>query len=260
VKFKQITARSFTSKEELSFIQNYLNSISPKGVTVDVVDIKGPPSPPDFKEPTFLRPCYDLRGLVFVAPLMLEKAEEAEREGYDAVIYSCVWDPCIFSAKSALNIPVIGMTETMFRLASLLGDKWGLITGIPPMKAIVKKEIQAYGVADRVVALKTMNFDPYLDFKAKKAEVEARFIELAKEELEEGAELIVTVCSPLWPALGREALERVRKELGVVVIEAQETALRVAELLVNLGLSHSKITYPAVGEWYKRVQEHFDNL
>jgi len=245
MKFKEIMARSFTP-DEMQFLHSYLDSICPPHITVDMVDIRKPSYPPESETAGWVKPCYDLRCVAFAAPLMIERAEEAEREGYDAVIFFCVWDPGIWSAKAALKIPVIGETESMFRIASLLADRWGLITGIRPMKTILRKEIQAYNVGQHIVSIKSLDFDPYLEFGTKKAEVEAKYIKVAKELISEGAELIITNCGPLFPSLGREALKRIREELGVVIIDPQETALRVAETLVNLGLAQSKITYPLV--------------
>ena len=243
MKFKEILARSFTP-EEMEFLHSYLDSIRPPHITVDMVDIRRPSLPSESETAGWVKPCYDLRCVAFAAPLMIERAEEAEKEGYDAVIFFCVWDPGIWSAKAALNIPVIGETESMFRVASLLADRWGLITGISPMKAILRKEIQAYNVGQNIVSVKSLDFDPYLEFKSKKAELEERYIKLGKELISEGAELLITNCGPLFPSLGREALKRIREELGVVILDPQETALRMAEMLVNLGVSQSKITYP----------------
>lgn len=250
MRIKQVAARSFTD-EELEVYQSRLDSISPPGVKVDIVDIKGPPSPPDFKTPRWVGPCYDLRCVAFDAPLMIARAEEAEREGYDAVIFYCAWDPAIFSAKAAVKIPLISTSETMYSIASLLAYRWGLITGIPPMKAMLKKQTQAYGVADHVVSIKTLDFDPYLTFATKKAEVEARFIELGKEQISEGAELIICSCGPLFQALGMEALKRAREKLEVPVIEPQESLLNMAQALVNMGLAQSKVAYPIADAWYK---------
>lgn len=243
MKIVYVSPRSFTSTE-LKHTQDRLAPFVPPGVTVKFLDIKGPPSPPDFKSPTLVPDCWDLRGSTFSAPLMVARAEEAEREGYDAVVMCCVWDPGLWAAKAAVRIPVIGETETMFRVASLLGDRWGVITGVSVMKSIVQKNIQCYGVADHVLSLKTIELDPIREFAKKPGELEARLIERAKEQISEGADLIIGDCGAFLPNLGIEGIKRVKENLGVPFLEPMTTALGMAQMLVNLGLSQSKIAYP----------------
>ena len=245
MRFMQVTAQSYTL-EGMEYLRNHVASITPPHITVDVVDLRGPLLPPDFKTHGWVTPSYDLKRIANLAPLFIARAEEAERKGYDAVVISCVWEPGLEAIKAAVNIPVIGMTESMYRVAGLLGDHWGVITGLARFKTHVQKRIQALGVWQHVVAVKTLNFDPYLEFRPKKAEVEARFIELSRELLKEGADLIINVCSPLFPILGGDALERVRKTLGVIVMDPQEVMMSMAEMRVNLGSNYiaSRICYP----------------
>jgi allantoin racemase len=245
MRFMQVTAQSFTF-EGLEYLRKYVASITPAHITVDVVDIRGPLLPPDFKTHGWVKPAYDLKRIVNLAPLILARVEEAQRKGYDAVIISCVWEPGLEGCKAAVDIPVIGMTESMYQLAGLLGDRWGLITGMARFKTIVQKRIQCLGVGQHIVAVKTLNFNPYLEFSIKKTKVEARFIEISKELLKEGAELVINVCSPLFPLIGRDALERIRKTLGVIVMDPQEVMINMAEMRVNLGPNYisSRICYP----------------
>ena len=149
-----------------------------------------------------------------------------------------------FPAKSALKIPVIGMAESMYRVASLLADRWGLIVGYTGMSAIIRKVIQAYGVADYVTSIKTLHIDPF-QTKENRAEVEAKFIAAGKELISEDAGLVINHCSPLFAGVGREALARIREQLGVV-LDPYDTALKTAEMLVKLGLSQSRMAFPSM--------------
>jgi Asp/Glu/hydantoin racemase len=245
IRLMQITAQSYTA-EGMEYLRKHVASITPPHITVDVVDLRGPLLPPDFKVHGWVTPSYDLKRIAGLAPLFIARAEEAERKGYDAVVISCVWEPGLEAIKAAVDIPVIGMTESLYRVAALLGDRWGVITGLARFKAHVVKRIQALGVWPNIVAVKTLNYDPYLEFKVKKAEVEARFIELSRQLLDEGADLIINVCSPLFPMIGADALERVRKTLGVIVMDPQEVMMSMAEMRVNLGKNYvaSRICYP----------------
>jgi hypothetical protein len=123
MRFMQITAQSYTP-EGMKYLADHVASITPSHITVDVVDLRAPLLPPDFKTHGWVTPSYDLKRIANLAPLFIARAEEAERKGYDAVIISCVWEPGIEGVKAAVNIPVIGMSESMYRIAGLLGDHW----------------------------------------------------------------------------------------------------------------------------------------
>ena len=65
------------------------------------------------------------------APLFIEAFCEAERQDYDAVVPLGMLDLGIDGGKSAVNIPVVGPFEASFHVASLLGDRFGLIVYHP---------------------------------------------------------------------------------------------------------------------------------
>jgi allantoin racemase len=76
---------------------------------------------------------------------------------------------------------------------------------------------------------------------------DATFHALAEEgrkaiELD-GAEVLILGCTGMTGMA-----EKVSKELGVFVVDPLPTAIKFAETLVSLGLSHSKIAYPTPPE------------
>ena len=79
----------------------------------------------------------------------------------------------------------------------------------------------------------------------KKEEFEARFIDLAKKQIEEeGAQAIVPGCFLFMPFLDPNAKERLEEILGVPVINGPALAVKFAEMMVMLGLKQSKKAYP----------------
>ena len=56
---------------------------------------------------------------------------------------------------------------------------------------------------------------------------------------------MINHCSPLFAGVGKEALVRIREQLGVV-LDPYDTALKMAEMLVKLGLSQSRIAFPSM--------------
>jgi len=88
---------------------------------IDVVNItKGPES---------LECTYDE---VLAEMFTLLEAEKAPEEGFDGVIIYCVSDPALRAAKEKLDIPVVGLGEPSYHLASMLGSSFSVIAVGPP--------------------------------------------------------------------------------------------------------------------------------
>jgi len=87
---------------------------------------------------------------------------------------------------------------------------------------------------------------PILQMVERKDEVEKKFVEIAKYQInEEGAQLIIAGTGSIFPALGSGSRERIEQKLGVPVLEGSGIAIKTLEMLVNLKLTHSKKTYPS---------------
>jgi Asp/Glu/hydantoin racemase len=73
-------------------------------------------------------------------------------------------------------------------------------------------------------------------------ELDKEIVEIAKKQIEnEGAQLFVLGCAIFDLFLKPKARARLGSSLGVVVVEAQEVAVKTAEMLVDLKLMHGKV-------------------
>lgn len=146
------------------------------------------------------------------APFVVKKAEWAERNGYDAVVVTCMMDPGVEAAKEALNIPVVGPGEAARQIAPILGKKISRISarGLTVLELVEDPE-KTYNVLlnDARRALK-----------------------------EEGAQVLILSCTGLT-GIG----QRLQKELGVPVLEGEALALALAQMFVDTGLSQSKLAF-----------------
>ena len=59
---------------------------------------------------------------------MYEAAIQIERDGYDALMIGCCFEPAILQMRAALNIPVVGPVQTSMLLANTMGEKFGIVT------------------------------------------------------------------------------------------------------------------------------------
>ena len=64
--------------------------------------------------PASIESVYDAE---MAAPFIVRKVEEAEKNGYDAVVISCMMDPGVKASKEAVNIPVVGAREASYALS-----------------------------------------------------------------------------------------------------------------------------------------------
>jgi len=146
------------------------------------------------------------------APFVVKKAEWAEKQGYDAVVISCMGEPGLKAAKQAVSIPVVGPSEAAYKIASILGEKIGRVypRGLTVLQLIEDRE-RTYKV----------------------------LLEDGKKALTEGAQVLILTCTGLH-GLGK----RLQEELGVPVLEGEGLSLSLAQMFVDVGLTQSKLAYP----------------
>ena len=188
---------------------------------------------------------------------------EGEKEGYDVAMIVCGNDPGLHQAREAVNIPVVGITQAAMLLACQLGSRFALITVDPKCIPLVERNIKLYGLEDRAIARQPVRLpdDPsWLSVLAEmptwfesveytRQYVIPAFEKVAKECIEDGAEVICTACG----GYGCLTLAGYHKVTGteVPVIENVVAGIKMAELLGDmrrvLGISTSKqLTYQSL--------------
>lgn len=69
--------------------------------------------------------------VVLAGPEILAMAEQAERDGYDAVVLYCFSDPAFAACRDRLRIPVVGGAGAACAVSPLLGRRAGVIVTNP---------------------------------------------------------------------------------------------------------------------------------
>jgi len=59
----------------------------------------------------------------------------AEKEGFDAAITACYYDPILRELRTAVDIPVVGIAEVSMHAAAMMGARFGVVS-ISPEGAI----------------------------------------------------------------------------------------------------------------------------
>jgi allantoin racemase len=167
------------------------------------------------------------------------KIFEIAQLGYDAIAGTAFLDNGLDGARELVDVPVIGPAKTSLYLAASLANKFAVIMARGDLAKHVWAFAKVIGVADRVVAVPTLACT-VTDFLRDEDRAVDMALDMGKRVMDEhGAEALVLGCgttSGLAPRLSRA--------LGIPVLDPGRTAVKFAELLVDLGLSHSKKAYP----------------
>jgi Asp/Glu/hydantoin racemase len=103
---------------------------------------------------------------------LIRAAVEAERQGYAAAAFTHFQDAGLMEAKSAVDIPVLGLGETTLYHACKLGRKLGLVTINPAFVPWHEDQVIRYGLQQRVVGVRAVEakvsdfIDAFADQKA----------------------------------------------------------------------------------------------
>jgi len=176
------------------------------------------------------------------APFILEQVVRANREGMDAIVIDCACDPILDAAREVSTIPVVGPRKAALHLALTLGTKFTIVTVQGPslvkcMESGVRREgLDAFCASVRYLKM------PVLDIAKRPEEAQAELLAVCRQAvLEDDADVIVLGCTGLSHEVD---LKPIMTEVGVPVLDPFVVAVRTAAMLVDAGISHSKVAYP----------------
>jgi allantoin racemase len=172
-------------------------------------------------------------------PHTMELAVQLEKEGFDAIIPGCVGDPGIDGVRELVSIPVIGPGATSMQVAAGLGHSFSVLTILDSVIRPTEHLAYTAGVAQKLASVRSIGI-PVLELNDDLDRTFAQLILTAKIAIEKDrAEVLVIGCGTL-----SFRSEELQAAVGVPVVNPLRSALRMAELLVSSGLTHSKISYP----------------
>lgn len=191
------------------------------------------------KGPASIESMYDE---YLAAPWILEKVKEGEADGYDAVIIDCMGDPALHGARELVKIPVIGPCEASMALAHVISHRFSVVTVLKAVLPMLERLVKVYGFGDRFASVRSIEV-PVLELEDEGKTKTALLAESRRAIEEDGADVIILGCTGM---IGMA--KWLREKLGVPVIDPAVASLKIAESLVDMGVSHSKHVYPAPPE------------
>ncbi len=197
------------------------------------------------KGPASIESAYDE---ALAVPDVLFKVRAAEEGRMDAVLLDCMADPGLEPAREAVFIPVVGPAQVSMHLAAALAHRFSVITVLKQTIPSVQLQIQGCGLMDKVASVRAVEI-PVLEMERDVHGLAGAVVEeAARAVVEDGAHIIIPGCTEMI-GLASEVQEGLaRRDCEVPVIEPAAMAVKMAEALVDMGLSHSKRSYPTPPE------------
>lgn len=158
---------------------------------------------------------------------IIRKNEDA----FDAFVVACHSDPNLDAIKEITEKPVVGIGEASMKIASMLGDRFSVVSdnkhSIPNKEFLVKK----YHLKDALASVRAP------EEEMNDLSEEEKYLRTARLAVDKDlAEVIVLGCAAMT-GLDKDLQE----ELGVPVLDGIVCALIIAYGLVKYGVSTSKI-------------------
>lgn len=174
---------------------------------------------------------------------VLEAGARAEVEGYSAVCINSMSDSGLAALRSRLTIPVVGPGRASFHLAADLGKRFSVITMWPQWHWIYTKLAADTGLGSRLASIRDIGTRPdTAELLAGKEEVVFAALEQACRAAinEDGADVLILGSTTMHQSHGWLAAR-----LEVPILNPGLVAFKQCEMLLDLGLSHSKAAWPS---------------
>jgi len=179
-------------------------------------------------------------GLAEVA--LAEVGIRAQKEGYDAVCIDTMSDSGVGVLRSLLDIPVIGPGRASYLTALMLGDTFSVLTQWDGWIPIYKKGVRDLGLENHLASIRSINMLPDVDnlLGGKEDVVFPMLRDAGMACIEEDGAQVICMGSTTM----HQAVPYLQEQLPVPVINPGPLSYKLAELVLGLGLSHSKKAWP----------------
>lgn len=154
----------------------------------------------------------------------------------DAVVLAGFGRVGIDALKEALDIPVVSIAEASMAVACLLGHRFTTLTMLEQFIPYQQDLVRLYGFEAKCASVRAINVNVeecVTNREETLRQLEARIQEVVQEDR---AEVVILACAGLC---GYDA--ELSRLAGVPVLDPVAVGVRVAEGLVGLGLTQSKV-------------------
>ncbi|WP_028694470.1 aspartate/glutamate racemase family protein [Pseudomonas cremoricolorata] len=155
---------------------------------------------------------------------------------YDAVIQAGYGEHGREGLQELLDVPVVDITDAAASTAMYLGHAYSVVTSLDRTVPLIEDRLKLSGLYERCASVRASGL-AVLELEADPQRAVAAIVEQAERAVrDDKAEVICLGCG------GMAGLdEQIRQRTGVPVVDGVSAAVTIAESLVRLGLSTSKV-------------------
>lgn len=154
----------------------------------------------------------------------------------DGVIVACFDDTGLDAARCLTTAPVIGIGEAGFHFASVLSNRFSVVTTLSRSVPAIEHNLVRYGLAHRCARVRASDV-PVLDLEKGDPDSRAKIArEIGLAVQEDRAEAIVLGCAGMTDLAATFA-----EEFGLPVLDGVACAVAMAEGIARIGLATSKV-------------------
>lgn len=166
-------------------------------------------------------------------PNIVDNALQAEKEGCDAFVLTCMYDPGFYDLREVLSIPVVFPLETCCTLACLLAPKFTLLGHSDIHLRRLTDMVKNYGLSERYVLCPSFNISLQA-MNAGFTDPEPVLKELrpiVKVAAQQGADMLISTSGNLNMILVTHGIKEIE---GIPFMDSVGAGIKAAELLVDL--------------------------
>lgn len=171
----------------------------------------------------------------------LEAGAGAEEEGFAALCINSMSDSGVAALRSRLRIPVVGTAQATYHTACQLGRRFAIISMWDNWRWLYDKVIGEQGLHHRLAGIRSIGVRPDAAelLVGKEDSVFPLLAEAGRRAIEEdGADVLI-----LGSTTMHQSHRFLASEMPVPVVNPGLIGFKMCEMLLDLGLSHSKRAY-----------------
>ncbi|WAH55142.1 aspartate/glutamate racemase family protein [Pseudomonas silvicola] len=172
----------------------------------------------------------------YLAAIGVMDAVMAYDQPFDAVIQAGYGEHGREGLQELLDVPVVDITEAAASLAMLLGHAYSVVTTLDRTVPLIQDRLRLAGLYQRCASVRASGL-AVLELEQDPSRAVAAIV--AQAELAVRDDKAEVICLGCGGMAGLDAM--IRESTGVPVVDGVTAAVALAESLVRLGLSTSKV-------------------
>lgn len=155
---------------------------------------------------------------------------------FDAVVIACFDDTGLDAARCLTDKPVIGIGEAAYHMASMISNKFSVVTTLARSVPALEHNLHRYGLIARCARVRSSEV-AVLELEHPGSDACTRIsAEIGRAVAEDRAEAIVLGCAGM-----ADLADTLAKEHGLPVLDGVTCAIGLAETMVRLRILTSRV-------------------